>query len=178
LRAKVYQRGARLSRKLLGVWVWVGGGESGSQRQGPRSACKPHSVQRRVLSAWVVIYLGRDVTIAARCGLPGARGVRATPRRRKPPSPLLGLAPDGGCLAAPVTRRAGGLLPHLFTLARTDQGLVGRWRFVSVALSEGLPPPGCYPASCPAECGLSSTAAWPPRPPGRPGASLFILTLF
>ncbi len=30
---------------------------------------------------------------------------------------LLGLAPDGGCLAAPVTRGAGRLLPYLFTLA-------------------------------------------------------------
>jgi len=32
------------------------------------------------------------------------------------PSPLLGLAPGGVCLAA---RAAGELLPHLFTLART-----------------------------------------------------------
>ena len=30
---------------------------------------------------------------------------------------LLGLAPDGGCLAAAVTCRAGGPLHHLFTLA-------------------------------------------------------------
>jgi hypothetical protein len=29
---------------------------------------------------------------------------------------LLGLAPDGACIAATVTRRAGGLLPHRFTL--------------------------------------------------------------
>jgi len=32
------------------------------------------------------------------------------------PSPLLGLAPGGVCLAGPVTRAAGELLPHLFTL--------------------------------------------------------------
>ena len=29
---------------------------------------------------------------------------------------LLGLAPDGGCLAADVTTGTGGLLHHLFTL--------------------------------------------------------------
>lgn len=34
---------------------------------------------------------------------------------------LLGLAPGGGCLAATVTRRAGELLPHLFTLAPASQ---------------------------------------------------------
>jgi len=48
-----------------------------------------------------------------------SRGAGHTPAAQ-PPSSLLGLAPGGGCLAAPVTRRAGGLLPHLFTLARTD----------------------------------------------------------
>jgi hypothetical protein len=32
------------------------------------------------------------------------------------PYPLLGLAPDGVYLAAPVARHAGELLPHRFTL--------------------------------------------------------------
>ena len=36
--------------------------------------------------------------------------------------PLLDLAPGGGCLAADVTARAGGLLHHLFTLAPTRKG--------------------------------------------------------
>ena len=36
---------------------------------------------------------------------------------RAVPSLLLGLAPDGGCLAARVTTGAGGLLHHLFTFA-------------------------------------------------------------
>ncbi len=44
---------------------------------------------------------------------------------------LLGLAPDGGCLAIAVTCYAGGLLHHLFTLT---PGL-RRGRFVSVARS-------------------------------------------
>jgi hypothetical protein len=45
----------------------------------------------------------------APCGYPGARAgrPRTLPAR---------LAPDGGCRAATVTRRAGGLLPHRFTL--------------------------------------------------------------
>ncbi len=33
--------------------------------------------------------------------------------------PLLGLAPDGGCLAVHITMNAGGLLHHLFTLTGT-----------------------------------------------------------
>src|SRR5262245_32861722 len=45
----------------------------------------------------------------APCGYPGARAgrPRTLPAR---------LAPDGGCRAAAVARRAGGLLPHRFTL--------------------------------------------------------------
>jgi hypothetical protein len=38
-------------------------------------------------------------------------------------SPLLGLAPGGGYLAAPVTRHAGGLLHHLFTLTSSALAL-------------------------------------------------------
>jgi hypothetical protein len=39
---------------------------------------------------------------------------------------LLDLAPSGGCLAADVTTRAGGLLHHHFTLAaHTEYGLGG-----------------------------------------------------
>ena len=32
--------------------------------------------------------------------------------------PLFDLAPEGGCLAADIATRAGGLLHHLFTLTR------------------------------------------------------------
>ncbi len=55
---------------------------------------------------------------------------------------------------------------------------VGRWRFVSVALSEGLPPPGGYPAPCPMECGLSSTAIGCRDHPADPGSSMLILRRF
>src|SRR5690606_2570599 len=68
---------------------------------------------------------------------------RPTRRHRTghPPAParaaaaaLLGLAPGGVCRATPVTRGAGGLLPHRFTLTgRTAGGLF------SVALSRGSP---------------------------------------
>jgi len=50
---------------------------------------------------------------------------------------LFGLAPGGGCLAAPVTRRSGGLLPRHFTLAC---GAGPQAVSFSVALSLGSPP--------------------------------------
>ena len=165
----------------------------------PRSACKPgsvprgdaiHRVRRFIAPAGAaVIYLGRRLP-AASSGLPGARTGRATPRavghgcgaqwiaphtRSYDPSPLLGLAPGGGCLAARVTPSAGGLLHHLFTLARStdDRTAVGaRWRSVSVALSAGYPA-WVLPSTVP--CG-ARTFLTPPqgeaRPPGQPGRHL------
>ena len=88
---------------------------------------------------------------AARCSLPGAVRRRAVSHRPWTISPLLGLAPGGGYLAACITANAGGLLHHLFTIT-TQKG----WLFVSVALSGGFPRPGCYPTPCSMECGLSS----------------------
>ena len=49
--------------------------------------------------------------------------------------PLLGLAPEGGCLAALIAERAGGLLHHLFTLA----GISGLFLWPDPA---GYPTPG------------------------------------
>ena len=65
----------------------------------------PLPVARRRVAT---IYLGRRSPDAS-SGLPGTRW-RATCWS------LLGLAPGGACLAATVTRRAGELLPHRFTL--------------------------------------------------------------
>ncbi|CCH20440.1 hypothetical protein MILUP08_45322 [Micromonospora lupini str. Lupac 08] len=48
---------------------------------------------------------------------------------------MLGLAPGGVYLATPVTRGAGGLLPHRFTLTVP----VGVGGLFSVALSRGSP---------------------------------------
>ena len=72
---------------------------------------------------------------------------------------LSGLAPGGVCLATTVSRRAGGLLHHRFTLTpapRSDGGLF------SVALIPRVAPGGRYPPPRPVEPGPSST------PPGFP----------
>jgi hypothetical protein len=50
---------------------------------------------------------------------------------------LFGLAPGGVCLARPVTKPAGALLPHRFTLTRLSPG-----GLLSVALSRALRPVG------------------------------------
>src|SRR5206468_703348 len=55
-------------------------------------------------------------------------------------APLFGLAPCGVCRAAPVTRDAGGLLPHRFTLTGKGGGASRPGGLFSVALS--FPSPG------------------------------------
>ncbi len=50
---------------------------------------------------------------------------------------LLGLAPDGVCLAARITADAGGLLHRLFTLTPLAQS-----NSLSVALCRRVSPPG------------------------------------
>ena len=45
----------------------------------------------------------------------------AASRHAEKKSPLLGLAPGGGCLAAGIAAGAGGLLHHLFTLTVTSE---------------------------------------------------------
>jgi hypothetical protein len=67
---------------------------------------------------------------------------------------LLDFAPDGGCLAAPVTPRAGGLLHHLFILA--PKRFRSRVRGLFLWSYPRVTPPGRYPASYPIESGLSS----------------------
>jgi len=99
----------------------------------------------RILSS-VVIYLG-PASPPVSSGLPGSYpsvGEEAGHSPALRPSFLLGLAPNGGCLAAPVARRAGGLLHHLFTLTWSHN----LRRSVSVALSAGCPArvlPGAVP---------------------------------
>src|SRR3954447_12159577 len=73
---------------------------------------------------------------------------------------LSGLAPGGVCLATAVSRRAGGLLHHRFTLTsapKTGGGLF------SVALIPRVAPGGCCPPPRPAEPGPSSTPHGCPR---------------
>src|SRR6266571_2132386 len=63
-------------------------------------------------------------TRRARCLRSPAPGAKRPTRELAggPPvsAPLFGLAPCGVCQAAPVTRGAGGLLPHRFTLTATE----------------------------------------------------------
>ena len=85
--------------------------------------------------AAVTIYLRRTFPPAC-SGLPGGASTgMPIAEAGGQPNLLLGLAPNGVCLAVPVARNAGELLPHLFTLT-ADRG---RRRFVSVALSAGRP---------------------------------------
>ncbi len=84
---------------------------------------------------------------------------RLPPRRA---SFLLGLAPDGGCLAADVTTRAGGLLHHLFTItAPPAVCFCGPIR--EVAPSRDFP--GVVPCGVRTFLDAAQTA---PRPPGQP----------
>ena len=72
---------------------------------------------------------------------------------------LLGLAPDGGCLAAVLLPAPVGFYSTISPLPLTR-------RYISVARSGRLLHPGGYPASCSMECGLvvckgfSPTSEW------------------
>ncbi len=93
---------------------------------------------------------GTGVTARPQATYPGCSGRAALS--------LLGLAPDGVYLADPVSRIAGGLLPHRFTLTCAAQlSLRGHRRSALCCTIHRVAPPGCYPASCPVESGLSST---------------------
>src|SRR6476660_8587105 len=89
-------------------------------------------------SGWVAIPL---------CGPPGDIGRASRPQ--------FGLAPGGVCRAAPVTRDAGALLPHRFTLAcaRRPSAVCSLWHF---------------PADHPDWPLASTLALWSPDLP-RPG---------
>ncbi len=80
--------------------------------------------------------------------------------------PIFGLAPGGVCRAPTVTRSGGGLLPHRFTLTHSTSCR----RSVLCGTFRRLSPPGCYPAPCPTELGLSSNHA--PSAGPRPFAPL------
>jgi hypothetical protein len=92
----------------------------------------------------------------APCGYPGARAghPRTLPAR---------LAPDGGCRAATVARRAGGLLPHRFTLtaARTPR------RSAFCCPFARSPPPGSRQRPALRSPDFPRPPEGWPRPPGR-----------
>jgi hypothetical protein len=88
------------------------------------------------------------------------RAGRSSAQIRPKPNPL-GLAPGGVCQATSVTRCAGGLLHHRFTLT----GL--RRRSVLCGTVPRVSPGGRYPPPCPVVPRLSSTHQGAPRSPGR-----------
>jgi hypothetical protein len=87
------------------------------------AAAKPTAARRRP-SIWT-----------HRCRVPRAAYPQArasgprTPARPHRGCGLLGLASGGVCLATPVTRNAGALLPHRFTLTTTRVAVCFLWHF-------------------------------------------------
>ncbi len=120
--------------------------------------------------AWAIISL---------CSLPG------TDDEASSLSSLLGLAPDGGYLAARITANAGGLLHRLFTLtltlplSRKRRRVRGEGDLFLWPCSGRLPRPGVSPASCSLERGLSSILrrSVGPRSPGQPKDRSIILSI-
>ncbi len=137
-------------------------------------ACRPGSVPGSLS-----VTGGRPSIYGGRCRHPSAIYPRARagrPRTHARPGPegsgLLDLAPGGVCLADPVTRVAGGLLHHRFTLAPPVRGRSGR--SVLCGTVPRVTPGGCYPPPCPVEPGPSSAASLPVtrevRRRGRPAS--------
>jgi len=114
--------------------------------RGPRSWSRPVSriLCRPMARAAVAIHLGRTLPSAS-CGLPGGCRGRSHGGTGRPYL-LLGLAPDGVCLAAPVALRAGELLPHPFTLTGAEAPAV-----CSLLHFPRVAPPGIFPSVLPCE---------------------------
>jgi hypothetical protein len=105
-------------------------------------ACKPDSVpyRRGVSNGGKAATIHLDTPLpGASSGLPAGIG-RATLERlrgRTCRCDLLDLASGGVCLAIPVTRNAGALLPHRFTLTTARVAVCFLWHFPASHL--GLP---------------------------------------
>src|SRR5213076_1556484 len=114
---------------------------------------------------------------AGSSGLPAGIGRAALERlRRRTPSRVvrpLGLAPGGVYRATPVTRGAGGLLPHRFTLtaSRPEPGAAVCFLWHFPAGRPGLPLATTLP------CGARTfLGAGFPRRRDRPAGSSAVLT--
>ena len=90
----------------------------------------------------------------ARAAYPGLKESEPPPARRRA-SPLLGLAPGGGCLAAGIAAGAGGLLHHLFTLTPAEAGAV-----VFCGPLRGFPRPGVTRHRALRSADFPQTAHW------------------
>jgi hypothetical protein len=100
------------------------------------------------------------------------RATRDGTASRRPVRLMLGLAPGGVCLAGPVTRAAGGPLHHPFTLAPAHPGRAALRQSTLCCTCRRVAPPGCYPAPCSTEFGLSSKRRAAPRPSGSLSRSM------
>lgn len=107
---------------------------------GRKPSSVPSASIRRTEAEGTTIHLARRLP-GASSDQPGSRVGRATP------PPLFGLAPGGVCLADPVTRAAGELLPHPFTLTAGQRPTAD----YSLLHFPRVAPPGRYPAPVP--CG-------------------------
>ena len=86
-----------------------------------------------LLFIWAIISLGQTL-------LPGSSSLPGTDNEASRFSSLLGLAPNGGCLAVHIAMHAGSLLHHLFTIT-TEVAVCFLWPY-----SGRLAPPGSVPA--------------------------------
>src|SRR3954453_21028801 len=129
-------------------------------------ACRPGSVSAHLaVPRSATIHLGLP-SPAASCGLPASSGgppSNARARDRVAPVPLLDLAPGGGYRAPPVTRRAGGLLHHRFTLT----ALLGRTAVCFLWHCPAGHPGWVLPTASPCGARTFLDGVAPPRPPGR-----------
>jgi hypothetical protein len=148
-RARLRESGEALLHRIRGdcsALRNVGDGESACRRDSVGGACRPHRV---------TIHLS---------GLPGDCSLRSRTGR---PCPTLGLAPGGVCLATPVARGTGALLPHRFTLTCALGAIGGLF---SVALSCGSPRLAVNQRPALRSPDLPRSGHRPgagPRPPGR-----------
>ena len=168
---------ARLGKKASG-WP-ISRILSSGVDSGLRSSPKLGASSRR--SAWMVISLD-GASPRRSSGLPGTyhpRRGRTTRAASRPCLALLlaGVAWPPALLRTPVVSyTAFSLLPSLFPpLPRAGEGLgVRATCFCGPAPAgfptRGFPRPGCYPAPCSLECGLSSIprSRAKPRPSGQP----------
>jgi len=127
-------------------------GESRLGRISP-CICRGARAQRDGESVYKRDSVGRSPVTIHLCGLP--EGCRCRHRRAGRSSPLLDLAPGGVCRAVAVTRHAGALLPHRFTLTC---GRLPDPSAVSLCCTvREVAPTWLSPAPCPSESRLSST---------------------
>jgi hypothetical protein len=144
---------------------------AGHSRGAGELACKPDSVpRRRGLGNG-----GAAATIHLDTPLPGASSGLPADSGEQPSNAcaaalscgLLDLASGGVCLATPVTRNAGALLPHRFTLTTTRVAVYFLWHFPASHLGLLL----AITLLCEVRTFLDSTPdlsdQHEPRPPGQ-----------